>query len=463
MRAVLALTWARPGASLLRGTDGRGGRAQVTTTALAVLAFAIATALTLSVIGGLMAFMERAEDPPAPLGGDDAGTYVILAWVAVVLLCVPLLSLGGAAARLGVAQRDARLSTLRLLGVTPREVVGLTLVETARQGLLGAALGVVGYLALLPVWTGLTFQGQRLGVGELWVGPGPLLAALVVVPAVAAVSGAVSLRRVVVSPLGVARRQSPPAMHWVRALVVVVALGAVGVVAQVGGGIDGAVFLVILLGLLAMVFLALNLLGPWTIGLLARVMARRARTPARLLAARRLLDDPRGAWRVVGGLGLASFVAGILSVVPTMLADDGMQNDPVGRLLWQDVLTGALLTLGIAFILAATSAGIMQAASVLDRRREYALQQLAGVPVELFDAVRRHEVIAPLVFVAGTSAAAALLFVVPILGLATATDLTGLIALAGCLLVGGLLVIGATEASRPLLRSVLADTVVRPD
>lgn len=44
---------------------------------------------------------------------------------------------------------------------------------------------------------------------------------------------------------------------------------------------------------------------------------------------------------------------------------------------------------------------IAQAATVLDRRREYALQQLAGVPVELFDAVRRREVLTPPVFVSG--------------------------------------------------------------
>ena len=47
---------------------------------------------------------------------------------------------------------------------------------------------------------------------------------------------------------------------------------------------------------------------PW-IGVMAKVLVRRARTPAHLLAARRLLDDPKAAWRVVGGLGLAGFVA----------------------------------------------------------------------------------------------------------------------------------------------------------
>jgi hypothetical protein len=105
----------------------------------------------------------------------------------------------------------------------------------------------------------------------------------------------------------------------------------------------------------------------------------------------------------------------------------------------------------------------MQAASVLDRRREYALQQLAGVPVELFDAVRRREVLTPLVFVAGTSVVVAWGLLVPIVGLAGSVSVSGLLMVAGCLVGGGLLFFAATETSRPLLRSVLRETVVRAD
>jgi hypothetical protein len=213
---------------------------------------------------------------------------------------------------------------------------------------------------------------------------------------------------------------------------------------------------------LAGVLGALNLLGPWTIGVLGRVLARRARTPAQLLAARRLLDDPRAAWRVVGGLGLAGFVAGVLSVVPVLASGDS-EGDPAGAVLAQDLTTGAVLTLAITFGVAAASAGIMQAAGVLDRRREYALQRLAGVPVELFDAVRRREVLAPLVLVAGTSTVAAWLVLLPLFGMSVIVAPQGIVLLVACLVVGGLLVLAATELSRPLLRSVLAETVVRAD
>lgn len=463
MRAVLALTprpWARAGASGSAGAAA-GGRLR-NPGALSVLAFAIATALGLDVVGGLIGFLGRADHPTSAYMREFADDYVVLAWMAVVLLFVPLVSLGAAAARLGVARRDARLATLRLLGVTSGEVVGLTLVETARQGLLGAALGVVGYGALLPVFTRVPFMDEPFSAAEMWVGWQPIAVALVLVPLVAAASGAVSLRRVVVSPLGVARRTTPPGLRWVRLLALVAAMGAFAVATSAVQGMSVAVGATILIGLVAAVFGTINLVGPWTIALLGRLMARTARTPARLLAARRLLDDPKGAWRVVGGLGLAGFVAGVLSILPSM-TETGADVAADDRLMAHDVMTGGLLTLAIAFALAAASAGIAQAATVLDRRREYALQQLAGVPAELFDSVRRLEVFAPLGFVVGTSVLVAWGLLLPVVGLASSVSVDGMLLLTGCLAVGVVLFAAATETSRPLLRSMLRETVVRAD
>ncbi len=438
-----------------------GGRDSRVTTALAITAFAVTTGLTLCVVGGLLGFIARADEPLAPGQDDVRSLYEILAWVAVVLLVVPLLTLGGSAARLGVARRDARLATLRLLGVTSREVVGLTLVETAWQGLVGAVLGIVLYGLLLPLVALLPFQGTTFTVGELWVGWQGLAVALVAVPVLAGLSGAFSLRRVAISPLGVARRTSPKGMGFVRLIVALAGIGLFMIVSAVGGAF-GAAAIGALVGAMAIGFATLNVVGPWVLGLVGKVQLRRATTPARLLAARRLLDDPRAAWRVVGGLGLAGFVAGALAVVPALTNVDASQ-DPQGAILQDDLVTGALVTLVVAFLLAAVSAGIAQAAAVLDRRREIALQNLAGMPVELLDSVRRRTVLVPLLFVSVGSAATALVMFLPLLGTVAVTDPTGILLLVAFLVVGCALVFVATETSRPLLRSVLADTVVRAD
>lgn len=437
-----------------------GGRDSRTTSVLAVAAFTVSTALTLSVVAALLGFMARAEHPATALEREVGGFYVMLAVAATILLVVPLLTLGGAAARLGVSRRDARLAALRLLGATPREVVGLTLVEIALQGLVGAVLGTVLYGLLLPVWTQVPFQGRPFTADELWVGLPVVLLAWAAVPLLAGVSGAVSLRRVVVSPLGVAQRVTRPRLRGVRAVAVVVAMVFFMVVSGLGG-MPLVAFVACLLGGLALAFLAMNALGPWVLGLLGRVRLRLARTPAQLLAARRLLDDPRATWRVVGGLGLASFVAGCLAVVPTMASTGG--TDQEDALLTGDILTGALLTLTITFLLAAVSAGIAQAASVLDRHRELALARLAGVPAELFDEVRRREVVVPLLVVSVGSALAALVMFFPLFGMTAVTDPQALLLLLGSLTGGVALVVAATEATRPLLHRVLADPVARPD
>ena len=100
---------------------------------------------------------------------------------------------------------------------------------------------------------------------------------------------------------------------------------------------------------------------------------------------------------------------------------------------------------------------------MLDRRREYALQHLAGVPTELFHEVRRREVLGPLLLVGVGSAAVAVVMLSPLLGFAGVTTPRGLLLLGGCLVGGVLLVVAAVESTRPLLRQILASRDVRPD
>jgi hypothetical protein len=71
---------------------------------------------------------------------DDALTYGLLAQIGAVLMIVPLLALGGSAARLVAARRNRRLSLLRIIGGSSAEVVGLTAAEAGVLGGAGALL-----------------------------------------------------------------------------------------------------------------------------------------------------------------------------------------------------------------------------------------------------------------------------------------------------------------------------------
>lgn len=239
---------------------------------------------------------------------DNAIGYQILALIASVLMVVPLLVFGGAAARLTVARRDQRLAALRLVGATPGQVVAMTVAEAVITAFAGAVLGAALYLLMTPLLTRIEIGGGPWFVADTWPGVLPVLAVLVVVPLLVGLSAVVGLRRVVVSPLGVAKRETPPAMRFVR---VVALLAVLAVVPTLGMGASVGVVTVVL----SLAFLAVNLVGPWVVGLLGRIVAASARRPAGLLAGRRMIDDPRAAWRTVSGVALTGFVAGFIGLL----------------------------------------------------------------------------------------------------------------------------------------------------
>ncbi|PRX96265.1 FtsX-like permease family protein [Allonocardiopsis opalescens] len=245
---------------------------------------------------------------------DTAFGYVVLAGIAGVLMAVPLLIFGGAAARLTVARRDERLAALRLIGATPAQVTGLTVAESVLTGLAGAVAGLALYALAAPALTRIPIAGGTWYLADLWPGAAVTAGVLAAVPVLVGLSALVGLRRVVVSPLGVARRVTPPAMRAVRLLALVAAVIAflVGTQVAVGWGGFGYAVLLVLLGF---AFLSVNFAGPWVVGVLGRITAAAARRPSTLLAGRRLVDDPRSAWRTVSGIALTGFVAGFTVLV----------------------------------------------------------------------------------------------------------------------------------------------------
>jgi hypothetical protein len=263
------------------------------------------------VLAGKGADEPRGEVAPtriADFAGEptpDAQGYRMLALIASVLMAVPLLVFGGAAARLTVARRDQRLAALRLVGATPGQVVAMTAAEAVITAFAGAVAGALLYGVLIPPLTGIEIAGGSWFAADLWPGVPYTLAVLAAVPLLVGLSAVVGLRRVVVGPLGVAKRETPPGMRFVRVAVLLAVLAVVPTLSVGSGG--GAIAVV-----LGLAFLAINLAGPWVVGLIGRITAGTARGPARLLAGRRLVDDPRAAWRTVSGVALTGFVAGFV-------------------------------------------------------------------------------------------------------------------------------------------------------
>jgi hypothetical protein len=169
------------------------------------------------------------------------------------------------------------------------------------------------FLLRAPV-AGIPFLGEPFFPADMSLSLPDILAVAIGVPVAAAVAARLALRRVHISPLGVARRTTPrPPRAW-RVLPLLVGLTELGFFVVHGTPASPSGELWALLPGFLLIIVGLIIAGPWLTMAAARVMARRTSRPSALIAARRLADDPRAAFRAVSGLVLALFITTVAVV-----------------------------------------------------------------------------------------------------------------------------------------------------
>jgi hypothetical protein len=249
-------------------------------------------------------------------GLGPSGIDFILSVVGLAL-ALPVLIFIGTATRLSAARREQRFATMRLVGATPRQVSLIAAAESVVAAAVGVAIGFGLFFVLRTPLATIPFTGQSFFPAELTLSLPDILAVAVGVPVAAAVAARLALRRVNISPLGVTRRVTPPPPRAWRVLPLLVGLADLGFVVVHGKPASPAGQILVLVPGFALIMIGLVIAGPWLTMAGARVMARRASRPGALIAARRLADDPRAAFRAVSGLVLALF---IFTVTATLLA-----------------------------------------------------------------------------------------------------------------------------------------------
>ena len=369
----------------------------------AIISVIVTTWLSLTMAAGTYMFYERwqsprgllelliAEDPSFRTFGQ---IYFVLALTACALTVPSMLMLIAKSAQLGARGRERRLAIMRLLGVSQHEVVRLSLLETCIQTLVGIVIGTVIYVVSIPLWGGMEFLAEPISAGEMLLPLWLLSACLVSIVALALVSSWMGLKSVRISPLGVARRDLPPALKLWR-LIFFIAAGAILFIVPPNSTDFRAMLGYI--AILIMMMLAINAVGPFFLQVIARVLAHLP-WPSVMWASRRIQANPRMAWSHSAGLVFLALIGGYLATMPiTFNAGDSSAQMTFGERVQYDLLKGAMIALSVGFILAATSIYVSQLSDTFERAEQSVAAYKLGAPYRFQTRVNWIQIMGPVV------------------------------------------------------------------
>lgn len=248
----------------------------------------------------------------APRSEGTTNVYRLGFGLGAIAMVLPMLVLVGTATRLSAARREERYAALRLVGAKARQINVMASVDAAIGAMFGAVLGTGVFLLIRPGVAKVSITGARVFGYTVTPAAAGYAAVLVGIPIIAAAAAVWSLRRVQVSPLGVSRRTTqPPPRAW---RVLPLLLGMVLFVAAVGSGGTDSSLSIAFPGLMLVMF-GLVIAGPWLTMKCSVLLAAVAKGAPSLLAARRLADNPKAAFRTVSGLMLAVFVGTAIGTI----------------------------------------------------------------------------------------------------------------------------------------------------
>ena len=320
----------------------------------------------------------------------------------LLLIAVPILVLAGQSIRFGSPARDRRLSAVRLAGATPGEAVWFAAGETGLSALLGSLAGLGGYFVLR--WA-LDRPGPdgRLPLPTDVLPPAWSIAViLLLVPVLAALAGAFTLRKVIITPLGVVRQARDHKPSVLPGILIIAGIFAPFVIQPLGKWLAHQLdvhvaapeAVLVGIGLIVLVAVFGVVLGTgWIAYTAGRLLCRYGRRPAMLLAGRQLMADPWSGSRtfaaMLGALIVGAGVYGFRAMLATQfladeratrLLNDGNNYEPNNPAFYFNTIDLLVLAVEVAMVVAAGGILIALAEGIVSRRRSYAALVATGVP-----------------------------------------------------------------------------------
>ena len=244
---------------------------------------------------------------------DLASLFVTIIIASALLL--PIWLFVATATRLSAATREARLAAVRLAGATEGQVRILASVESGVAAAIGSAVGIPLFLLIRPALANGAIANTFLYPSDLTPSIALAVGILIALPIIAIGMSLLTMRRLVVSPLGVTRhaRRSHAGWRWIVVLCAGIAMLAWCASQHAALQRFGDIWVMVVVGS-SLACIAFGLVGTatWFAWAIARRLAGSVRSVWAMLGMRRLESEPTSVSRVVGGIALMIAMVGVV-------------------------------------------------------------------------------------------------------------------------------------------------------
>ncbi|WP_301205478.1 FtsX-like permease family protein [Corynebacterium stationis] len=379
-------------------------------TLVAIISLTVSSTIAYLVAGGTWMFYQRSLRPQdfhvvqetLANGPDDPimSTWVIMALFACAFLVPTIVSLTAQAAVLGASGREKRLATLRLIGLSSGDITRMTMLETAAQAAIGIVLGGFISVLLVPIFSNMKFQDVYISASELILPWWGYLTVAVVVFVLAITASVVGMQRVRVEPLGVSRKEMPPALKYRSAILFVIFTVFTLIMVDRTSMSSGIAAMAIVAAVVSINVMLINWVAPFLLQVFYRMVSIMPGT-SHFVASQRIAADAKTTWRRSASMAFFGVIAGYLVISP--VGADGltamMSEEPGVLMMFRDLATGGVLTLVFGFVLSAMSVFLGLASQIFEQAHLTRSLHLMGVSRSFYFRTQVFETLGPIIIV----------------------------------------------------------------
>ena len=379
-------------------------------TLVAIISLTVSSTIAYLVAGGTWMFYQRSLRPQdfhvvqysLANGTDDSimSIWVIMALFACAFLVPTIVSLTAQAAVLGASGREKRLATLRLIGLSSGDITRMTMLETAAQAAIGIVLGGFFSVLLAPIFSNMKFQDVYIQTSELILPWWGYLTVAVVVFVLAVTASVVGMQRVRVEPLGVSRKEMPPALKYRSVILFVVFTVFTLIMVDRTSMSSGIAAMAIVAAVVSINVMLINWVAPFLLQVFYRMVSIMPGT-SHFVASQRIAADAKTTWRRSASMAFFGVIAGYLVISP--VGADGltamMSEEPGVLMMFRDLATGGVLTLVFGFILSAMSVFLGLASQIFEQAHLTRSLHLMGVSRSFYFRTQVFETLGPIIIV----------------------------------------------------------------